>query len=84
MKPILCLALVLAACGPRVDGPLVVTNLTPSRGSARGGQAVTLEGTGFDKTATVRIGGAAARVQNATDTKLSLLMPASPAWRPSR
>lgn len=75
MKLIRCLALVLTACGTGAEGPLSVTQLSPSRGSARGGQVVTLEGTGFGPAATVRVGGTAARVKEVTDTKLTLVMP---------
>jgi hypothetical protein len=69
------LLLALAGCGVEVTGPLAVSSLSPLRGSARGGQAATIEGTGFDKLSTVKVGGLEARVVQASDTKLEVVLP---------
>lgn len=75
MKTSHWLVLLLAGCGAEVRGPLTVTALTPLRGSARGGQVATLEGTGFDEQTTVKVGGVEARVVETTSTELKLVMP---------
>ncbi len=75
MKTSRLLLLVLAGCGAEVSGPLTVSKLTPVRGSARGGQVATLEGTGFTKDATVKIGGSSARILEVTGTELKLIVP---------
>ncbi|MDP2275458.1 MAG: FG-GAP-like repeat-containing protein [Archangium sp.] len=75
MKTRLFLLIAFAGCGVEVNGPLMVTSISPLRGSARGGQTAKIEGAGFDKKATVKVGGLEARVLEATSTELKLIMP---------
>ncbi len=71
-----CLALVFVACDPVATTPLEVHDVTPLKGSARGGQRLTVTGVGFDKSSTVRIGGKAARVLDFGTEKLTVIAPA--------
>ncbi len=55
------LTLVLACSGERPVPAPTVSSVSPAAGAAQGGATVTISGTGFNRSATVRFGGAPAR-----------------------
>lgn len=65
----------LCTCGPAATGALSLTSLTPDRGSARGGQVVTLEGAGFADGIVVRVGGRAAQLRSVTEGRVEFVTP---------
>lgn len=56
-------------------GAVTVTAVSPDHGSARGGDSITIVGTGFGASPTVRFGAGQATVQSATDTQIVALAP---------
>jgi hypothetical protein len=71
----LALTASLTSCGPGSGSSMSLASVTPSSGSARGGDTIALEGSGFGATPTVRFGGKEAKVTNATDTHLEVVAP---------
>jgi len=56
---------------------VTITSLSPIRGSIKGGDEVTITGTGFNNAASVTVGGVAARVMRRTgSTKITIRTPA--------
>lgn len=74
MKRTLLPMLLLAACSAPPES-LSITSVSPLRGSARGGETVFIDGTGFDDATTVRFGTLPARVRAVTATRLEVLSP---------
>lgn len=72
----LSLLLLLAGCGAQPGGALLVDGLSPAKGSARGGQRVTLSGHGFTAETVVKFNGRAAKVVDVKDTTLLVRTPA--------
>jgi hypothetical protein len=70
----LSIASSIASCGSGGSG-LALTSIAPESGSARGGESITLNGSGFGATPTVRFGGKAATVTSATDTQIVVVAP---------
>ncbi|CAN5223272.1 hypothetical protein BH09MYX1_BH09MYX1_36540 [soil metagenome] len=68
-----CIGLVrsFAACGSGVD----VAAVTPDRAPARGGDLVTIHGSGFEGTPTVRFAGAEAVVKSVTESAIEVVAP---------
>src|ERR1700679_1020597 len=68
----LSLASLLAACS---KGEEKLTSVTPPRGTARGGEVVTLAGSGLGKSPVVHFGDKQATVQSASDTSVEVMAP---------
>lgn len=72
LLPVSLCALLASACGSDVE----VSSVTPSSGSARGGQKVIVHGEGFGSSATVSFDGVPARaVRRVSDTELEVTTP---------
>ncbi len=76
MKQLTVLLVCLAGCGAQGPGKLRVDSISPSKGSARGGQRVTLSGSGFTTDTVVKFNGRAARVVDAQNGTLLVRTPA--------
>ncbi|HEX7664851.1 MAG TPA: FG-GAP-like repeat-containing protein, partial [Polyangiaceae bacterium] len=57
------------------SGPVAVTSVAPDHGTARGGDTITIVGSGFGSAPTVHFGTGQATVQSATDTQIVALAP---------
>ncbi len=69
------------AVGPRTVVPPaypVVSSLSPAAGPDSGGQAVTVNGTGFDPAMTLSLGGTAVTPADVTSTSFTMTTPAEP------
>ena len=79
------LTLVLACSGERPVPVPTVSSVSPAAGSAQGGTAVTIGGTGFNRSATVRFGGAPARLATYLSPEaLTVVVPAGSGSRDVR
>jgi hypothetical protein len=67
--------LALAGCSAGPAAPPTVSSITPSRGSARGGETVVIRGTHFGVSPKVRVGGLPARVTRSSDEEIVLVTP---------
>ena len=65
----------LVACDAPTTTPLELHSVTPTQGTARGGQRIKVTGAGFDDSTTATLGGHAARVVDVTDTTLTVVTP---------
>jgi hypothetical protein len=71
----LALAPLVVACGSA--GGSAISSVSPEAGSARGGDAVILTGSGFGASPVVRFGDLEAKVTSATDTRIEVVAPRS-------
>lgn len=67
--------LILAGCSAGPTAPPTVSSITPSRGSARGGETVTIRGSHFGMSPKVRVGGVSARVTRSSNEEIVLVTP---------
>ena len=72
---ILAFAPLLASCGSPASTEIALTSVSPERASARGGDTITLQGSGFGSSPTVRFGDIEAMVKTATDTQIEVVAP---------
>ncbi len=68
---------VFLACSSSSSGPgnLTVAAVSPDHASARGGDTITISGTGFGDSPVVKFGMLAAKVQAATDSQITAVLP---------
>ena len=71
----LALAASITSCGSGGGGVGTLASVTPARGSALGGETITLQGSGFGASPTVRFGGKEAKITTGTDTHLEVVAP---------
>lgn len=69
---LLALLPLLASCGGDEPG---IDSISPAQGSARGGEALVIEGRGFGAHPEVRIGGRDAEVERVTETTIEITSP---------
>ena len=70
--PILALVRAFAACS---NGSVDVSSISPDRAPARGGDVVTIHGSGFEAGATVRFAGQEATVRSVTGDAIEVTAP---------
>lgn len=75
MLATLAFAPLFASCGSPASTALALTSVSPERASARGGDTITLRGSGFGSSPTVRFGDLEATVKSATDTQIEVVAP---------
>jgi lectin-like protein/VCBS repeat protein/IPT/TIG domain-containing protein len=71
----LALASSITSCGGGDGSDLTLASVAPETGSARGGDTVSLEGSGFGTSPIVRFGGKEAKVTSVSDTHLQVVVP---------
>ena len=65
----------IASCGSGDGAVLTLASVAPESGSARGGDKIDLEGSGFGASPIVRFGGKEATITSGTDTHLEVVAP---------